>query len=63
MQPCFIFAGEQFEHDQELKHVKSLLLDLFRGHIVTGIDLLVSSTPINDALTSHLFKHLHTVHS
>ena len=41
MQPCLIFAGESFEFNPEHKQAKSLLLDLFRGRLVEGLNLMV----------------------
>jgi len=37
--PCFVFAGEQFQHDPDFKQAKSVLLDLFRGQVVEGFNL------------------------
>ncbi|GAA0144331.1 hypothetical protein LIER_35907 [Lithospermum erythrorhizon] len=37
--PFFTFIGEGFESVQELKHLKEVLLDLFRGEIVTNLNL------------------------
>ena len=51
LQPCFIFRGEQFENDEEFKQAKSMLLDLFRGQVVTGLNLMVS-TPHPKPLSS-----------
>jgi len=42
-QPAFVFAGHQFEADPQLRLCKSMLLDLFRGRIVEGINLKVST--------------------
>ena len=36
-----MFAGHQFEADPQLRLCKSMLLDLFRGRIVEGINLKV----------------------
>ena len=41
MQPCMVFAGEQFENDADFKLAKSMLLDMFRGRIVEKINLKV----------------------
>ena len=40
-QPAFVFAGEQFDSDPQLRLCKSILLDLFRGRIVENINLKV----------------------
>lgn len=37
--PAFIFVGEQFESDAELKQTKSMMLDFFRGRQVESINL------------------------
>ncbi|KAK9824979.1 hypothetical protein WJX81_002634 [Elliptochloris bilobata] len=37
--PCFVFVGEQFDNVPEFKLAKSLLLDMFRGRLVDGINL------------------------
>lgn len=37
--PCIIFVGEKFESVPQLKQLKSILLDYFRGEQVTGINL------------------------
>ncbi|KAG9154717.1 hypothetical protein Leryth_014210 [Lithospermum erythrorhizon] len=37
--PFFTFIGEGFESVQELKHLKEVLLDLFRGEIITNLNL------------------------
>ena len=41
MQPAFVFAGEQFDSDAQLRLCKSMLLDLFRGRVVETINLQV----------------------
>lgn len=38
--PFFAFIGEGFESVEELKHLKEVLLDLFRGEVVFLITLL-----------------------
>ena len=43
LQPAFVFAGHQFDADPQLRLCKSMLLDLFRGRIVEGINLKVST--------------------
>lgn len=43
MQPAFVFAGDAFETDPELKLAKSMLLDFFRGRTVEHINLKASS--------------------
>ena len=40
LQPCFVFAGEQFEHDPDFRQAKSVLLDLLRGRVVDGFNLM-----------------------
>ncbi|KAL0347096.1 UNVERIFIED_CONTAM: Ribosome production factor 2 [Sesamum calycinum] len=37
--PFFAFIGEAFESVDELKHLKEILLDLFRGEVVTNLNL------------------------
>ncbi|KAL3523134.1 hypothetical protein ACH5RR_015968 [Cinchona calisaya] len=37
--PFFAFIGEGFESVEELKHLKEVLLDLFRGEVVTNLNL------------------------
>ncbi|KAI3471978.1 hypothetical protein Pfo_028666 [Paulownia fortunei] len=37
--PFFAFIGEAFESVDELKHLKEVLLDLFRGEVVTNLNL------------------------
>ena len=41
VQPCFVFAGEQFENDGRFKLAKSMILDMFRGRLVESINLKV----------------------
>lgn len=43
VQPAFVFAGDQFESDPELKLAKSMLLDFFRGRTVEHINLKARS--------------------
>lgn len=43
MQPCMVFAGEQFENDADFKLAKSILLDMFRGRVVEKINLKVQT--------------------
>ena len=38
-QPCIIFVGEKFESVPEMRQLKSVLLDYFRGEQVTAINL------------------------
>lgn len=33
-----MFVGERFESDQDFKQAKSMLLDMFRGQQVGGVD-------------------------
>ena len=37
--PSLLFSGPIFEHDSDMKRVKSLLIDFFRGPVVTHIRL------------------------
>ncbi|XP_072972703.1 ribosome production factor 2 homolog [Typha angustifolia] len=37
--PLFAFVGEGFESVEELKHLKEVLLDLFRGEVVENLNL------------------------
>ncbi|CAL5022832.1 unnamed protein product [Urochloa decumbens] len=37
--PFFAFIGEHFESSEELKHLKEVLLDLFRGEVVDNLNL------------------------
>ncbi|KAI3693912.1 hypothetical protein L1987_76867 [Smallanthus sonchifolius] len=37
--PFFAFIGEGFENVEELKHLKEVLLDLFRGQVVSSLNL------------------------
>lgn len=50
LQPCFAFAGEQFENDADFKLAKSMILDLFRGRLVDDINLKVCC-PLKDDCT------------
>lgn len=43
LQPCMVFAGEQFENDPDFKLAKSMLLDMFRGRVVEKINLKVQA--------------------
>ncbi|PKA49153.1 Ribosome production factor 2 like [Apostasia shenzhenica] len=50
--PFFAFIGEGFENSEELKHLKDVLLDHFRGEVVenlnlTGIDRVYVCTAIS----------------
>ena len=40
-QPCFVFAGEQFENDARFRLAKSMILDMFRGRLIESINLKV----------------------
>ncbi|KAL0921957.1 hypothetical protein M5K25_005910 [Dendrobium thyrsiflorum] len=58
--PFFAFIGENFESVDELKHLKEVLLDHFRGEIVenlnlTGVDRAFVCTAISSTTVS--FKH------
>ncbi|CAI9090665.1 OLC1v1025482C1 [Oldenlandia corymbosa var. corymbosa] len=37
--PFFAFIGEGFDSNEELKHLKEVLLDLFRGEVITNLNL------------------------
>ncbi|XP_020088566.1 ribosome production factor 2 homolog [Ananas comosus] len=37
--PFFAFIGDNFESSEELKHLKEVLLDLFRGEVVENLNL------------------------
>jgi len=41
LQPCFVFVGDGFDSNSELKMAKSLLLDFFRGRQIDAINLKV----------------------
>lgn len=41
LQPCFVFVGDGFDSNPELKMAKSLLLDFFRGRQIDAINLKV----------------------
>ncbi|KAG1362352.1 ribosome production factor 2 [Cocos nucifera] len=58
--PFFAFIGEGFESVEELKHLKEVLLDLFRGEVVenlnlAGIDRVFVCTAISS--TTVFFMH------
>ncbi|XP_039119881.1 ribosome production factor 2 homolog isoform X1 [Dioscorea cayenensis subsp. rotundata] len=58
--PFFAFIGEGFESVEELKHLKEVLLDLFRGEVVenlnlAGVDRLYVCTAISQ--TTVFFTH------
>ncbi|XP_010919164.2 ribosome production factor 2 homolog [Elaeis guineensis] len=58
--PFFAFIGEGFESVEELKHLKEVLLDLFRGEVVenlnlAGIDRVFVCTAISS--TTVFFAH------
>lgn len=44
--PFFAFIGEAFENVEELKHLKEILLDLFRGQVHSISSLPPSSLPV-----------------
>ena len=37
--PCFVFEGEEFDTNPEFAQMRNLLLDFFRGQVVTKINL------------------------
>ncbi|KAI5060114.1 hypothetical protein GOP47_0024534 [Adiantum capillus-veneris] len=37
--PCLVFIGEGFEQDDQLKHLKEILIDVLRGEVVEAINL------------------------
>lgn len=39
VKPCLVFSGEPFDQDHEHKRLKSLLIDFFRGPVVSNIRL------------------------
>ncbi|KAK1265987.1 hypothetical protein QJS04_geneDACA000682 [Acorus gramineus] len=50
--PLFAFIGEGFENVEELKHLKEVLLELFRGEVVenlnlSGVDRVYVCTAVN----------------
>ncbi|KAJ0969952.1 hypothetical protein J5N97_022829 [Dioscorea zingiberensis] len=58
--PFFTFIGEAFESVEELKHLKEVLLDLFRGEVVenlnlAGVDRVYVCTAISP--TTVFFSH------
>ncbi|KAL4592607.1 hypothetical protein LXL04_005608 [Taraxacum kok-saghyz] len=58
--PFFAFIGEGFENNDELKHLKEILLDLFRGQVVknlnlAGLDRVYVCTAVS--ATKVLFTH------
>jgi len=57
--PCFAFIGEAFEARPEFRHLKELLVDLFRGEVVEtlnlqGLDRVFLCTAAGDKV---LFRH------
>ncbi|KAH9318913.1 hypothetical protein KI387_020682 [Taxus chinensis] len=51
--PLFAFIGEGFETNEQLKHLKEVLLDMFRGEVVerinlTGLDCVFVCTALGD---------------
>lgn len=51
--PFFAFIGEAFENVEELKHLKEILLDLFRGQVHSILHASpFSSTPFSKTLSS-----------
>ncbi|KJE93457.1 brix domain-containing protein 1 [Capsaspora owczarzaki ATCC 30864] len=51
--PCLFFAGDGFEQLPELKHVKNLLADFFRGPVVdkialAGLDHVITFVALSD---------------
>ncbi|KAH7852750.1 hypothetical protein Vadar_028838 [Vaccinium darrowii] len=58
--PLFAFIGEGFESVEELKHLKEVLLDLFRGEVVLNLNIAgVDRVYVCTALSSNkvLFTH------
>jgi hypothetical protein len=39
LKPCLLFSGEAFEKSDEMKRLKSLLIDFFRGPEVPNVSL------------------------
>ena len=31
--PCLVFIGQGFEEDEQLKHLKEIMIDVFRGEV------------------------------
>ena len=59
-QPCFVFAGEQFENDGSFKLAKGMILDMFRGRLIESINLKVctvigflQSSDVQNGLLAH----------
>ncbi|GFQ00100.1 ribosome production factor 2 homolog [Phtheirospermum japonicum] len=58
--PFFAFIGEAFESVDELKHLKEVLLDLFRGEVVTNLNLAgVDRMYVCTALSSNKIYFTH----
>lgn len=58
--PFFAFIGEAFESSEELKHLKEVLLDLFRGEVVEKLNLVgVDRVYVCSAVSSNtvFFQH------
>jgi ribosome production factor 2 len=55
--PCLLFSGPVFEHDPEMKRVKSLLIDFFRGPVVTHVRLAGLEHVLQVGATSVLPKN------
>lgn len=59
--PCLMFSGEGFEADTDLRRLKSLLIDFFRGPVVTnvtlqGLEQVISFTAVDDKIMMRIYK-------
>ena len=61
-QPCFVFVGEQFDNVPEFRLAKSLLLDVFRGRVVDGINLKVRKFVPTERWFCHPYISIIQVH-
>lgn len=61
VKPCLIFNGENFETDSELRRLKSLFIDFFRGPVVSnvtlkGLEHVVSFTAVDEKILVRNYK-------
>lgn len=61
VQPCFVFVGEGFESNPDLRMAKSLLLDFFRGRQIDAINLKVCSQTLVGTGGGIVLEHCHAV--
>lgn len=59
--PCLVFSGDAFEQDLEHKRLKNLLIDFFRGPVISnirlaGIEHVISITAIDGKILFRNFK-------